>query len=373
MLSPKQQAAELINKSQNILIVLPQSFSADSLGAGLALTLLIKDLGKKVDLIAQEPITDKLTFLPGLENVKNELSFSRDFIISIDTTQKKIKQLRYETKDSILKIYLGGPDKLEEKDIKLEPGPFLNDLIIVISAPDLDSLGELYEKSAELFFEKPILNIDHHAGNEYFGEVNLVESTASSCSEIAVDFLNAFFPNQISANIATCLLAGIIEETHSFQKISTTPQTFNLASLLINRGAEKETIVQALYKTKPLHYLKLWGQLLSRLVYDEDNKIAWVEILPDDLTKTNSENNDLLAISEEIHDLLPQLNASVLYWTDELGSLRTLIQSPRHDLLIKLNLELGGTIKNRQALIKIGNHSEMPPQARLAALINSLL
>lgn len=66
MLSPKQQAFDLINKSQNILIVLPKDQSADSLSAGLALMLLGRELNKKIDLIAQEPIPEKLSFCPGL-------------------------------------------------------------------------------------------------------------------------------------------------------------------------------------------------------------------------------------------------------------------------------------------------------------------
>lgn len=180
--------------------------------------------------------------MPGLGEIKNDVVALRDFIISIDTTQKKIKQLRYETKDSILKIYLASADKLEQKDINLEPGPFNYDLTITIDALDLESLGPFYEKYTELFFEKPILNIDHRAANEYYGEVNLVEATASSSAEIVIDFSNSFFPNQITESIATCLLTGIIDETHSFQKANANPQTFSLASLLVTRGAKKKKL-----------------------------------------------------------------------------------------------------------------------------------
>ncbi|OGZ32976.1 MAG: hypothetical protein A2174_03660, partial [Candidatus Portnoybacteria bacterium RBG_13_41_18] len=312
MLSPRQQAAELINKSQNILIVLPKDHNADCLGTGLALTMLGQDLGKKIDFLAQEPIQEKLLFLPGLENVKNEILSVRDFIISIDTSQKPIKQLRYETKDSILKIYLGTTDKIEEKDIKLEPGPFIYDAVAVIGAPDLETLSPFYEKYTDLFFEKSILNIDYHSANEYFGEVNLVEPTASSCAEIVAGFLNSFFPNQITQTIATCLLAGIIAETQSFQKINTTPQTFNLASLLIANGAQKEQIIQALYKTKPLNSLKLWGRLLNRLDWQEEKKLAWTEADTIDFEKTNTSSDDLYFVLEEMNELLPQSYATAI-------------------------------------------------------------
>lgn len=373
MLSPKQQAFELLNKSQNILIVLPNDYTADGLGSGLALMLLAQALNKKVDLVAQEPVPEKLSFLPGLERLKAEPTALRDFIISIDTSQNKIKQLRYETKESILKIFLSSQGKLEQKDIRLEPGPFIYDLAVTIDAPDLESLGQFYERYTELFFAKPILNIDHQSANEYYGEVNLVDSTASSCAEILTDFFNSFFSQQITPEVATCLLAGIIEETRSFQKAGTTPQTFNLASLLITQGAEKEKIIQSLYKTKPLNYLKLWGRMLARLDYAQEKNLAWLEARPEDFKETQTSADDLPSISDEVHDMLPQLNASVIFWSNEPDLVLALVQSPHPDLLQKLNIELSGSIKNNQASFKIIGSDIEEAKTKLQSLLNSLL
>jgi nanoRNase/pAp phosphatase (c-di-AMP/oligoRNAs hydrolase) len=373
MLSPKQQAFDLINKSQNVLIVLPRDYTADALGSGLALTMLAKDLGKKADLIIQEAVPEKLSFLPGLEMAKSQVAPLRDFIISIDTSQKKIRQLRYENKDSVLKIFLAGPESLEQKDIRLDPGPFNYDSLAIIDAPDLEMLGQFYEKYPDLFFEKPILNIDHKSGNEYFGEINLVEPTSSSCAEIIADFINSFFPNQITAPLATCLLAGIIEETHSFQKTNTTPQTFSLASLLITHGAEKERIVQSLYKTKPINYLRLWGKLLAGLELDGEKSLAWMIIGESEKQEFQPTMQDLEAISGEINELLPQLNASFLIWSDQSGSSQSLIQSAKPELLLKLNLQLEGSQKNHQILCRLWEQDPYKAKEHLAALINPLL
>ncbi len=372
MLSLKQQAFELFNKNKNILIALPQNHSVDSLASGLALLLLAKDLGKNIDIVVQEPVADKLSFLPGLENIKLELTAVRDFIISIDTSQKKIKELHYETRDSVLKIYLASPDKLEQKDIKLEPGPFAYETIITLAVPDLEALGQLYEKSAELFFEKPILNIDSHSGNEYYGEVNLVEPTFSSCGEILTDFFLSFFPNQITPAIATCLLTAIMAETHSFQKTTVSPQTLNLASLLITQGAEREKIVQVLYKTKSLDYLRLWGKLLSRLEYQPEKNLAWIEVNPNEQTTAQDNQTVFSSILEDVYDFLPQLNAGAIFWSQEPELVTALVQSPRPDLLQKLTLEMGGSIKNHQAIFKIVGSDLGAAKTKLQDLINSL-
>ncbi|OGZ33586.1 MAG: hypothetical protein A2Y98_01480 [Candidatus Portnoybacteria bacterium RBG_19FT_COMBO_36_7] len=373
MLSPKQQAFDLINKSQNILIILPRDYTPDALGSGLALTMLARDLGKKADLVVQQPVAEKLSFLPGLELIKSEIAPLRDFIISIDTSQKKIKQLRYENKNSVLKIFLAGPDSLEQKDILLEPGPFNYESLITIGAPDLETIGQFYEKHTDLFFEKPILNIDHKSGNDYFGEINLVEPTSSSCAEIITDFLNSFFPNQITAPLATCLLSGIIEETRSFQKINTTPQTFNLASLLITHGAEKETIIQFLYKTKPLRYLKLWGALLKNLELNNEKGLAWIIVELSEFEQLQPSPEDLSSISEEINEMLPQLNASILLWQDQEGSSQALIQSSKPEMLQKLNLDAGGSQKNHRLFLKFVQQDLQTIKSSLDSLINPLL
>jgi len=352
MLSPKQQAFDLLNKSQNVLIPLPQSYSADALGAALALANLCQGLNKKTEIIASELPPPKLAFLPGVSEIKNEPTFLRDFIISIDTSQNKIKRLRYEDKNSVLKIFLTSQGKLEEKNIRLEPGPLNFDLIVTIDSSDFEALGPLYDKNTELFFAKPILNIDYRSANEQYGQVNLIEPTASSSCEILTDFFNFYFPGRINEPIATALLTGIIEETNSFQKPQTTPQTFNLASLLITQGAQKEKIIQALYKTKPLNFLKLWGRLLSQLVFETEKNIAWLEAQPEDFEQTQTSAADLPMIADEVFDLLPQTNACVVLWRDASGQTAALIQSKRLDLLQNIHLELSGSLKNHRLFVK---------------------
>ncbi len=373
MLSPKQQAFELLNKSKNILIVLPMDLNADNLGSALALLSVAEQLDKKTEAIIQGAIPQKLSFLPGIEKLKSEPTVWRDFIVLVDTSQNKIRQLRYETEESVLKIFLTSQGKIEQKDIKLEPGQFNYDFIITIGATDLEALGQFYEKYTEIFFNQPVLNIDCRSGNELYGEINLVEPTASSCSEIIADFLNSFSPSNITPDVSTCLLAGVIDATHSFQKSGTAPQAFNTASLLISQGAEKEKIIQALYKTKSLNFLKLWGRLLSRLEWQPEKNLAWLQAHPEDFQETKTSPDDLTLAAEEIYDLLPQLNAGVILWQNEPSVISALVISPVPGLLQKLNLELAGSVKNNEAIFKIANADFISAKTKLENLLNSFL
>ncbi len=372
MLSPLQQAVELIQKSKNILIALPENLNGDSLGSALAFESVLKKLDKKVDLVSSEVVPDKLHFLAGIENIKDKLSLWRDFIILIDTTQNKISRLRYEKENNILKIFLGTDQKLEERDIKLEPGQYYYDLIITLDAPDLESLNKIFEANTEIFFSKPVLNIDHKAANEYFGEVNLVEPTAAACAEIVAGLIESLGPNLIDQSSATALLTGLISETRSFQNTKTTPQALNLASLLITRGAEQEKIIQHLYKTIPLNRLKLWGRLLSKIDFNQQKNAVWLWAQPDDFTSTETSPRDLTFLLEEIDDLFPQNALTFILWTDETGQIWALIRARQAEILQKINLELAGSIKGDKLLAKLADTNIERAKEGLGNLINSL-
>jgi len=372
MLSPRQQAIDLIQKGKNILITLPDSLNGDSLGSALALDAALKNLNKNPEIVSSDTIPEKLKFLSGLENIKSNISSRRDFIILVDTAKNKISRLRYEKEDSILKIFLGADQKIEERDIKLEAGSFFYDLIVSIDAPDLESLGIIFENNTELFFNKPILNIDHKAANEYFGEVNLVETPAAACAEIVFGIIEDLGQNLINEVSATALLTGLIAKTHSFQNARTTPQALSLASLLITRGAEQEKIIQSLYKTIPLNRIKLWGRLLSQMELNQQKDIGWFWAKPDDFSQTQTSPKDLTFLLEEIDDLFPKMKLNFILWLDENGIIWALVRAKQPEILQKLNLELGGSFKNEKLILKLAQSDIASAKEHLSSLLNSV-
>jgi len=370
MLSPLQQAIDALKKNTRLLIVLPENLNGDALGCALALEEALQNSGKKIDIVCAGEIPEKLKFLPGQEKIKNKITAWQDFIISVNTATNKISRLRYENETGMLKIFLTTPGKVEEKDIRLEPGQFFYDLIITIDAPDLESLGQAFEENTELFFGKSILNIDHKASNEHFGEINFIQPTAAACVEIMVELI-AGLGLVTNEKIATLLLAGLIIKTRSFQNNRTTPQSLSLASSLINQGAEQETIIQQLYKTKPLNKLQLWGRLLSRLDFDEQKKIAWILITPEDFTATNTSTKDVNFILEETLETFPQIGLIFVFWPETSGSFCVLAQAKQVETLQKINAELAGSLKNDRLLIRSSNTEPSELREKITALLNS--
>ncbi len=81
--TPKQQAIELINRANNVLIV-PGRPDGDSIGSALSLLMVFKKLNKNVSVAVMEPVGQAYRFLPDVSEVNNTVSGTRDFIITLD-------------------------------------------------------------------------------------------------------------------------------------------------------------------------------------------------------------------------------------------------------------------------------------------------
>ena len=350
----KKQIIELIKKSENILIALGPRANGDALGSSLAFYLFLKKQGKSTDIISASSPLEKFNFLPSYDKISQNLKANREYIISVDIPQDKLDQLYYKHKDEQLKIYLKPKNiELSQKNISFQPGNFKYDLIIVLGMYDLEMLGSLYEKTAELFFETPIINIDNHPSNEYFGKVNLVEITASAVSQILGEFLFETQENLIDEDITTCLLTGIISETKSFQAINTTPKALIIAAKLISFGAKQQEIIRYLYKTKSLNYLKLWGRSMARLRYDSQSKIIWSLISQTDFQKTKTSSDDLNLVVEELIKNSPEANLCLIFWESP-GGIQAQAQIIKNLNSEELQNILGGSLENNKINFKLG-------------------
>lgn len=301
-LALREQIKKIIEESKNILLTGEGKTHLDSVASILAFCLFLKKLNKTSTPVALvNSSLEKLSFLPGFAEIQDNLKGAKDFIISLDISRTRVGQFRYNIKDNRLDIYItpkGG--YFEPHNVETKKGKSKYDLIIVLNTPALENLGELYEENAEIFYESPLVNIDHHPANENFGEINLVELTASSTCEILFSLFQNWREKNIDQDTATCLLTGIVTETNSFQNHNTTPATFNVAARLVNLDARHEVIIQNLYKTRPLSGLRLWGRTLARLKSASSQRIIWSLLSPMDFEKSKSNIRETIPILNEL-------------------------------------------------------------------------
>jgi len=303
----QKQIFESINRATRVLIPLGKAPSGDSLSAALALRRFLQKLDKEVVIVGGGKVAEKYLFLPESDLITEKLEESRSFVISVKTDQAPLDELSYhhDEQEGVVNIYLRPKEGIyNPEDVTFRSDKFPYDLIIALGIPTLDVLGELYDKNTDLFFETPIVNIDHHTTNEHFGEINLIDITATSTAEILVELLEKFETGLIDKEISTNLLAGIMIETNSFQHIKTTPKAFLKASSLISMGADQQGIIKHLYKTKTISLLKLWGRALARIKERPDLSLSYSLLKKEDMEKSGT--GDILPVMEELSNSLPE-------------------------------------------------------------------
>jgi len=338
-LSLKQQILETINSSNNILIVANKEVNGDNLSASIALLLFFKkfDSNKKnIDIyIDNFSMPEKLSFLPEVSNIGKQFDNFRNFVVTVDISKTKINEISYDIKDHKLDFIINSKEgDLSESNVSCGAGNFKYDLIFTIGAPDLESLGTIYDKDPEFFYKVPIVNIDISPNNEQFGQINIINLTATAVSEIVFDLIEAIDVKLIDGDIATSLLTGLISKTKSFKVKKVTPKALNIASQLMTCEARKEEIVSNLFRTKTIPVLKLWGKALSRLKMDKEYNIAWSLVTKQDFANTNTSKDDINELVDEFITSIPEAKIIVILYECEDTSISAMVRVEScHDAL----------------------------------------
>ncbi len=212
-------AAEVLSAAATVAVVCHVYPDADTIGAGLALGLMLDRCGKAVEVSFAAPaaLPESLRSLPGGQLLVDPRAMRRDV-----------------------------------------------DLVVTADIPSINRLGDLREIAGN---GQELLVIDHHASNQLFGTVNFVEPSADSTTMLVAELLDAW-GKPIDTDVAHCLYAGLITDTGSFRWAS--PRAHRLAARLIELGVDNAAISRSLMDTHPFRWLTLLSRVLgsSQLVPD---------------------------------------------------------------------------------------------------------
>lgn len=317
-LTESQQVLETIKRSSKPLIVVPHGGGADGYASALGLTQVIKKLNKDADIVAVNGTAPKnLKFLEGHDTVGTSLEQLRKLVIEVDTSKTSLRDITHEkTDDKFLISILPDQGFWDEKDIRVVTGGYRYDLIICIGAKDLEACAHFYESFPDFFFRTPIINIDHSPANEHFGQINIVDMTASACGEVCHDLIASIETSLLDEHSATAFLAGMIAKTKSFKATNVTPKTLHTASQLIGHGAKREEIVQHLYRTRSVPTLRLWGRALARLKHDASANLVWTMLSQQDFMHAGAEEDDLPDMINELISSSPDAKLILILYED---------------------------------------------------------
>lgn len=174
------------------------------------------------------------------------------------------------------------------------------DVFLAVDCGAEDRLGELVVPSARK--APKVINIDHHPGNDAFGDLNVVVTTASSTAELIFALLGDL-EVEFDGDIATCLYTGIVTDTGNFQYASSTPETLRTAARLLEHGVDKTAIAQSVYETAPFGFLQLVARVLGRARLFEEQRFIYSTLTHEDLRETG-------VLAEETDKLIDLLRST---------------------------------------------------------------
>jgi phosphoesterase RecJ-like protein len=170
------------------------------------------------------------------------------------------------------------------------------DVIVVLDVSDMGRLGDLATVIRKT--RSPTVCIDHHVSPGSLPDgPRLVAPEASATSELVFDLATAL-GWEISTEAARALYVGILTDTGGFRFANTTPRVLRVASALLERGVDPESIYEMVYASTPEGKVRLTAEVLQTLVVELDLGLAWVTVPPDALARHNTTVDDLDGVVE---------------------------------------------------------------------------
>jgi len=146
--------------------------------------------------------------------------------------------------------------------------PDMFDAVIVLECPSPDRTG--LEKQLA---ERPVINIDHHLGNQCYGVINWVDSAAPAVGEMVYRLAQGLKVS-LEPEVASCLYLTLVTDTGGFRFSNATAAAFAAAATLVREGAHPEQVSQWLYESQPLAVVRLLGEMLQTLQTHKGGRVA---------------------------------------------------------------------------------------------------
>jgi phosphoesterase RecJ-like protein len=222
--STLKQASQLIRRAHKPLLVCHVAPDGDALGSLTGLTYALQQLDKSPIAACPDTIPSGFHYIPHIGAVVQDFADSHDLVVALDCS-------------------------------------------------DLTRLGQFPNRPH--FNQSPLINIDHHVTNTRFGDVDLVDSHASSTAEVLLRLLE-HLDVSLDETLATCLLVGIVTDTRGFRTNNVTPRVMETALRLTEAGASLPYVTQHSLDRRPTAVMRLWGAALSRL--RSKDGVIWTSI-----------------------------------------------------------------------------------------------
>jgi bifunctional oligoribonuclease and PAP phosphatase NrnA len=235
-LTPMQAILAALREGERFLVCSHSRPDGDAVGSMLAMGMLLRQMGKNVDIVAADRVPAVYRNLPGAGEIRHAMRVH---------------------------------------------GPY--DAVILL---ECDSLQRTRLLGLERMFH---INIDHHSTGREFGDLNWIDRDACSVGELVHRIVKAA-GCVVTPEMATCLYTTLLTDTGGFCFGGIHASTFALAGELVEAGADPVHIARDVYFANPFSKMLLLGKALSNL--QRDGGLAWLWVTHEDMVRAGAVEED---------------------------------------------------------------------------------
>ncbi|MEF9974470.1 MAG: bifunctional oligoribonuclease/PAP phosphatase NrnA [Clostridia bacterium] len=216
-----------IDGKARICVIPHVSPDGDAIGSALALSLVLKRLGKQACVASVDALPQMYAFLPGQEDIfsPNALPFQPD-------------------------------------------GLLFDDVAAFDRAGDKGILSGAIAQWALL---------DHHETNQGFAEVSVVDGHASATGILVMRLIDQL-GLALDEQLAVYLYTAIATDTGNFSFSNTTPEALRQCARLLETGFDLNTLNRRLFRLRAMPRAKLLGKALGEMQFYLDGRVAVARI-----------------------------------------------------------------------------------------------
>jgi len=244
-----------LTDSAYVLLASHTNPDGDAIGALLAMGLALEKQGCRIVLHNESSIPAVYRFLPSVERIQKQVTAPERF-----------------------------------------------DAAVILDCGSLSRIGSAAEAIATIPL---IINIDHHATNNRFGQQHLVDVDACATSEIVYRLIRAM-AIEMDVAIATAIYTGILTDTGSFRFSNTNRAAFSICEAMVAEGVKPSAVAQHVYGTYSLGRIKLLNLALDSIEISYNGYLSIMTVTQEMLADTGTQSEDadgLINYARRIRDV----------------------------------------------------------------------
>jgi len=255
-----EKVSQWLNDATRIVVVQPENPDADSLGSAIALESMLGERGKTVTMFCATSMPRYLRYLDGWDRVTNEWNGAYDVAIIVDTSAEAL-------------------------------------LVKALETPGIRH-----------FFEShPVIVCDHHiesdeGGNDLsFPHEIILDESAAATGQLLYD-IAVQLKWTITKPAAEALLASILGDTLGLSTRAVSEATITTVAGLMQSGAHPAEIdaKRREFMRKPADILQYKAELITRIEYYCDGRLATVHIPWEDIEAYSDRYNPSVLVLDEM-------------------------------------------------------------------------